>query len=138
MRCNKKRSFQGNRHTRSQGIVEDVISQQTEQGRDNINDVPPAEQSTPIPIIQGTPSSSASKIDLSVYDSMAEGDSINISGPSSQTQNTSSNINTSCMYMITDIKIFLDLLQLVGNAHIAPVILITLWTFHQRKALPRN
>ena len=69
----------------------------------------------PIPIIQGTPSSSASKIDLSVYDSMAEGDSINISGPSSQTQNTSSNINTSCMYMITNIKIFLDLLQLVGR-----------------------
>ena len=43
-----------------------------------------------------------------------KGDTVDVPGPS-QIHITSSNINTSCMYMLTYIRIFLDLLQLVGR-----------------------
>ena len=67
-------------------VVEDVTSQQTEQEVENINVFPTDEQSVAIPSIKDALSSSALKIDMSVYDSMTsegtEGDSIEVSGPS--------------------------------------------------------
>ena len=117
-RNSKKRSFKGNRHTKSQNVGEDVMSQQTEEEEENINIVPSDEHFVSVPNTEDALSSPASKIDTSFHDSMAgggtEGDSIDVSGPS-QTHKISSNINTSCMYILTDIQIFLDLLKLVGR-----------------------
>ena len=117
-RCSRKRSFKGNIYAKSQDVGEDVMSQQTEQEVENINVFPTDEQSVSVPSIKDSLSSSTLKIDMSFYDSMAgegtEGNSIDVSGHS-QIHKTSCNINTSCMYMLTDISIFLDLLQLVGR-----------------------
>ena len=69
MRLTRKRSFKGNKHTSS---GEDVMNQQTEQEGENTNVVPSSEQSVSVPSIEDALSSSASKIDLSCYDSMKE------------------------------------------------------------------
>jgi hypothetical protein len=109
-RQTRKRSFKGNRYSSSVDV--DVMNddQQTEQEGENTNVVPSNdEQSVSAPSI----SSSASKIDLSFYDSM-EGDTVDVPGPS-QIHKTSSNINTNNMYMLTDVKIFMDLLKLIGR-----------------------
>ena len=62
------------------------MNQQTEQEWENTNVVPSDEQSVSVPSTEDALSSSASKIDISFYDSMAgggtEGDSLDVSGPS--------------------------------------------------------
>ena len=121
-RKSKKRSFRGNKYTKSQGGTEDMSIADQVDG--NGSAVISGEQSTASSAPVNVLNSSASKIDLSYYDSKEDNENYNkgdtdrtddASSSTSSTHKTSSNINTKCMYMLTDISIFLELFHLVGR-----------------------
>ena len=112
-RTSKNYVFKGNRYTKSIDQTEDDVStsskttQEKETGESAIN-----ASSVSTPSTKGASSfSSASKIDYSFYSSMDN----NAESGSSDNPKTSSNMDITSMYMMTDIKIFINLLQLVGQ-----------------------
>ena len=140
-RSKKKKSFRGNRFTVSQNDGENPADQdreqtelgenpggkQTELGENpggkqtELGENPELQQdegSTLSSTATISPlSASASKIDLSFYDigeELDEQTTITTTAASAR-QKTTDNIDTKCMYMLTDIKIILDLLTLIGK-----------------------
>ena len=111
-RKSRKRSFRGTKYTKSQGNTDDMSSEIADQVDGNSCAVISGEQSTSAPAI--ALSSSPSKINLSYYDSKEGYGNCKEEGTgtagglssSTTTHKTSSNINTNCMYMLTDITIF--------------------------------
>ena len=57
---------------------------------------------------------------------------------SSDNPKTSSNMDTTSMYMMTDIKIFINLLQLVGQCPECSNAITTTRFFLAKKGLPRK
>ena len=78
--------------------------------------------------------SSASKIDFSFYSAM---DNNAVSG-SSENPKTSSNMDTTSMYIMTDMKIFINLLQLVGKCPECSNAINTTVDFSSKKGLAQK
>ena len=122
-RSKKKKYFRGNRFTVSQNDGENPADQDREQTELGEN---PGGKQTELgegstlssTAIISPLSASASKIDLSFYDTGEELDeqtTTATTAAASIRQKTTDNIDTKCMYMLTDIKIILDLLTLIGK-----------------------
>ena len=133
-RTSKNHVFKGNRYTKSIDQTEDDVStsskttHEKEIGESSINVSPVSTPST-----QGA-SSSTSKIDFSFYSTMDN----NAESGSSDNPKTSSNMDTTSMYMMTDMKIFINLLQLVGKCPECSNAITTTVDFSSKKGLPRK
>ena len=132
-RTSKNHLFKGNRYTKSIDQTEDDDStsskttQEKEIGENAIND-----SSVSTPSTQGA-SSSASKIDFSFYSTMG-----NNAESGSDNPKTSSNMDTTIMYTMTDMKIFINLLQLVGQCPESSNAITTTVNFSSKKGLAQK
>ena len=138
-RTSKNYVFKGNRYTKSINQTKDDVStsskstsatQEKQTGECAIN-----VSSVSTPSTQGASSSSAaSKIDFSFYSSVDN----NAESGSSDISKTSSNMDTTSMYMMTDIKTFINLLQLVGQCPECSNAITTTVDFSSKKGLAQK